>query len=47
MVAGAISGLVVLPSLREQAEHARGSKLEGSTSPGALHQLLSPTILPC
>ena len=39
---GAIPGLVVLGSIREQAEKARGSKPVSNIPPWALHQLLIP-----
>ena len=42
IVGGAIPGLVVLGSIREQAEQARGSKPVSSISPWPLHQLLLP-----
>jgi hypothetical protein len=45
IVVGAISGLVVLGSIREQAEQARGSKPVKSISPWPLHQLLLPDLL--
>jgi hypothetical protein len=41
-VGGAISGLVVLGSIREQAEQARGSKPVKNIPPWPLHQLLLP-----
>jgi hypothetical protein len=40
LVGGAISGLVVLGSIREQAEQARRSKPVMSIPPWPLHQLL-------
>jgi hypothetical protein len=40
LVGGAISGLVVLGSIREQAEQARGSKPVKNIPPWLLHQLL-------
>jgi hypothetical protein len=40
IVGGAIPGLVVLDSIREQAEQARGSKPVRSILPWPLHQLL-------
>jgi hypothetical protein len=43
-VGGAISGLVVLGSIRKQAEQARGSKLARNISPWPLHQLLLPGL---
>jgi hypothetical protein len=39
-VGSAIPGLVVLGSVRKQAEQARGSKPVSSTPPWPLHQLL-------
>jgi hypothetical protein len=42
---GAISGLVVLGSIREQAEQARGSKAVKNIPPWPLHQLLLPDLL--
>jgi hypothetical protein len=44
-VDGAISGLVVLGSIREQAEQARGSKPVKNIPPWPLHQLLLPDLL--
>jgi hypothetical protein len=46
IVGGAIPGLVVLGSIRKQAEQARGSKAVSSTSPWFLHQLLPPSSYP-
>jgi hypothetical protein len=43
LVGGAISGLVVLGSIRKQAERARGSKPVGNIPPGFL--LLLPDLL--
>ena len=40
IVGGAIPGLVVLGSIRNQAEQALESKPAGSTPPWPLHQLL-------
>jgi hypothetical protein len=40
LVGGTISGLVVLGSIREQAEQARGSKPVKNIPPWPLHQLL-------
>jgi hypothetical protein len=40
IVGGTISGLVVLGSIREQAEQARGSKPVKNIPPWPLHQLL-------
>jgi hypothetical protein len=45
LVGGTISGLVVLGSIREQAEQARGSKPVKSISPWLLHQLLLSDLL--
>jgi hypothetical protein len=39
---GAIPELVVLGSVRKQAEQATGRKPESSVPPWALHQLLPP-----
>jgi hypothetical protein len=44
LVGGAISGLVVLGSIREQAEQARGSKPVRNIPPWPLHQLLLPAL---
>jgi hypothetical protein len=41
----AISGLVVLDSIREQAEQARGSKPVSNIPPWPLHQILLPGLL--
>jgi hypothetical protein len=43
-VGGAIPGLVVLGSIREQAEQARGSKPVSNIPPWPLHQLLLPAL---
>jgi hypothetical protein len=40
LVGGAIPGLVVLGSIRKQAEQARGSKPVKNIRPWLLHQLL-------
>jgi hypothetical protein len=40
LVGGTISGLVVLGSIREQAEQARGGKPVKNIPPWPLHQLL-------
>ena len=40
MVGGTIPGLVVLGSIRKQAEQAMRSKIASSIPPWALHQLL-------
>jgi hypothetical protein len=45
LVGGAISGLAVLGSIREQAEQARGSKPVKDIPPWLLHQLLLPAVL--
>jgi hypothetical protein len=45
LVGGNISGLVVLGSIREQAEQARGSKLVRNIPPWPLHQLLLSDLL--
>ena len=45
MVGGAIPGPVVLCSIREQAEQARGSKPVSNIPPWPLHQLLLPDLL--
>jgi hypothetical protein len=45
ILGGAIPGLVVLGSIRKQAEQARGSKPVSSTPPWPLHQLLLPDLL--
>ena len=45
IVGGAIPGLVVLGSIREQAEQARGSKPVKNIPPWPLHQLLLPDLL--
>lgn len=42
IVGGAIPGLVVLGSIRKQAEQTRGSKPVRNIPPWPLHQLLSP-----
>ena len=46
LVGGTISGLVVLDSIREQAEQARGSKPVRNIPPWPLHQLLLPACVP-
>jgi hypothetical protein len=43
-VGGTISGLVVLGSIREQAEQARGSQSVKNIPPWPLHQLLLPDL---
>ena len=45
MVGGAIPGLVILGSIREQAEQARGSKPVKNIPPWPPHQLLLPDLL--
>ena len=45
LVGGTIPGLVVLGSIREQAEQARGSKPVNNIRPWPLHQLLLPNLL--
>jgi hypothetical protein len=45
LVGGAISGLVVLGSIREHPEQARGSKPVKNIPPWLLHQLLLPDLL--
>ena len=44
-VGDAISGLVVLGSIRKQAEQARGGKTVKNIPPWPLHQLLLPDLL--
>jgi hypothetical protein len=44
LVGGTISGLVVLGSIRDQAEQARGSQPVRNNPPWPLHQLL-PDLL--
>jgi hypothetical protein len=44
-VGGAIPGLVVLVSIRKQAEQARQSKPVSNIPPWPLHQLLLPGLL--
>ena len=44
LVGGTISGLVVLGSVRKQAEQARGSKSVKNIPPWPLHQLLLPDL---
>ena len=44
LVGGAISGLVVFGSIREQAEQFRGSKTVKNIPPWPLHQLLLPDL---
>jgi hypothetical protein len=45
IVGGTISRLVVLGSIRKQAEQARGSKPVSNIPPWPLHQLLLPDLL--
>jgi hypothetical protein len=45
LVGGTISGLIVLGSIRERAEHARGGKPVKNIPPWPLHQLLLPDLL--
>ena len=45
LVGGTIPGLVVLGSIRKQAEQARGSKPVSNIPPWPLHQLLLPDLL--
>ena len=45
IVGGAIPGLVVLGSIRKQAEQARGNKPVKNIPPWPLHQLLLPDLL--
>jgi hypothetical protein len=45
LVGGTIPGLVVLSSIREQAEQARGGKSIKNIPPWPLHQLLFPDLL--
>jgi hypothetical protein len=45
LVGGVISGLVVLGSIREQAEQARESMPVKNIPPWPLHQLLLPDLL--
>jgi hypothetical protein len=44
LVGGTIPGLVVLGSIREQAEQGRGSKPVKNIPPWPLHQLLLPDL---
>ena len=44
LVGGTLPGLVVLGSIREQAEQARGSKPVSNIPPWPLHQLLLPDL---
>jgi hypothetical protein len=45
LVGGTIPGLVVLGSIRKQAEQARGGKPVKNIPPWPLHQLLLPDLL--
>jgi hypothetical protein len=45
LMSGTISGLVVLGSIRKQAEQARRSKPVSNIPPWPLHQLLLPDLL--
>ena len=45
LVGGVLSGLVVLGSIREEAEKARGRKPVKNIPPWPLHQLLLPDLL--
>jgi hypothetical protein len=45
LVGGTISGVVVLGSIREQAEQARGGKPVKNIPPWLLHQLLLSDLL--
>ena len=45
ILGGAIPGLLVLGSVRKQAEQGRGSKPVSSTPSWPLHQLLPPDLL--
>jgi hypothetical protein len=45
LVSVTISGLVVLGSIRKQAEQVRGSKPIRNVPPWPLHQLLLPDLL--
>jgi hypothetical protein len=45
LVGGTISGLVVLGSIRKQAEYAMGSKPGRNIPPWLLYQLLLPDLL--
>ena len=45
LVGGTTFGLVLLGSIREQAEQARGSKPVSNIPPWPLHQLLLPDLL--
>ena len=45
LVGGTISVLVVLGSIREQAEQAKGSKPVRNIPPGPLHLFLLPALV--
>ena len=45
ILGGTIYGLVVLVSIREQPEQARGGKPVKNISPWPLHQILLPDLL--
>jgi hypothetical protein len=45
IVGGATPGLVVLGSIRKQAEQGRGSNPASNIPPWPLHQLLLPDLL--
>jgi hypothetical protein len=45
LVGGTVSGLVVLGSIREQAEQTRGSKPVRNIPPWPLHQFLLSDLL--
>ena len=45
LVGGTIPGLVVLGSIKKQAEQARESKPVSNIPPWPLHQLLLPDVL--
>ena len=45
IVGGAIHGLVVLGSIRQQTEQARGSKTVSNIPPWPVYQLLLPDLL--
>ena len=45
LVGGTISGLVVLSSIREQAEQARGGKPVKNIHPWPLHRILLSDLL--
>jgi hypothetical protein len=44
LVGGTISGLIILSSIREQAEQAKGSKPVKNIPPWPMHQLLLPDL---